>query len=738
MAVSNPPKAPTDQLRLECFKMLSRLQLILEFRPWLEYTRDHIPRRVDSPFLLLWDCFSFGAPLSTLLELLGSPTPRHMVVSAEYFDFNLSMDDRKEFFVNFIDRVHVLEEQGRLSYGEVVRVDDFTSGGFAKVIHAANRIIVALQASFPGLFVVPRGSPARRLSLVNQLMEAERSHVSRLALVADAASLLYEQMDAMDASLEVFIVNCSRLMPYHDHVLQSLTGAKDAGQEQWEEVFAFTNKLFRTKIIASYRSICANYLGFMAFLKHVKAKSVHAEHAGDIINNLSSILSRISEYSILLKAILDVTSPDNPSSYDSLCAMAFEMHDISDSIEEVGRSAKLFPNAEALGAVILDDHLMGDPATGLHFSVFLYETMMFCCVEKGLSGNGGTHTLYPIKPWELGPALSHNTQLAVSFVIRTASLKTLHCIDTAFFEITWSHSPTEDRSVIFYPMMPLQYTQWTSQLEMFVSRVYHSTSIPVDTRAGAEGDNFSVLSSAMSLIVTGDETILGRRRSTARPWSMIGRKGPRSDSSSVIQKGDQISILSPTLLPTLFTNSSATSKSPTRSGFSVDIPPLTPLLATFFSETDETVPNLTGKIVREGQYPIAHGGYSDIWKGVLQQDDSRELKVAVKVLRNTTSDPVLKAKLVERLNRELNIWKRLSHPRILELCGTVSNFGPYTSMVCPWMENGSVSQYMEKAGDLLCIAERLRLIDEVADGLSYLHKCSVIHGDLTGASCIVL
>ena len=175
--------------------------------------------------------------------------------------------------------------------------------------------------------------------------------------------------------------------------------------------------------------------------------------------------------------------------------------------------------------------------------------------------------------------------------------------------------------------MPLQYTQWTSQLEMFVSRVYHSTSIPMD-RARADGDNVSLLSS-MSLLLTGDETILGRCRSTARPWSMIGRKGPRSDSSSVIQKGDQVSILSPSLLPTLFTNNSANPKSPTRSGFSVDIPPLTPLLAAFSSEIEEGVPNLTGKIVREGQYPIAHGGYSDIWKGVLQQDDSQELKVDV-------------------------------------------------------------------------------------------------------------
>lgn len=200
----------------------------------------------------------------------------------------------------------------------------------------------------------------------------------------------------------------------------------------------------------------------------------------------------------------------------------------------------------------------------------------------------------------------------------------------AFFEITWSHSSTTDHSVVFYPMMPLQYTQWTSQLEMFVSRVYHSTSIPVD-RARAEGDNDSLLS-AMSLRLTGDETVLGRRRSTTRPWSMIARKGPRSDSSSVIQKGDQISILSPTLLPTLFANNSAIPKSPTRSGLSVDIHSLTPLLAVFPCETDESLPNLTGKIVREGQYPIAHGGYSDIWKGVLQQDDSRELKVYISFL----------------------------------------------------------------------------------------------------------
>ena len=38
--------------------------------------------------------------------------------------------------------------------------------------------------------------------------------------------------------------------------------------------------------------------------------------------------------------------------------------------------------------------------------------------------------LYLSKPWELGPALSQNTQLTMLFAIPTESLTTLHCIDT--------------------------------------------------------------------------------------------------------------------------------------------------------------------------------------------------------------------------------------------------------------------------------------------------------------------
>lgn len=56
-----------------------------------------------------------------------------------------------------------------------------------------------------------------------------------------------------------------------------------------------------------------------------------------------------------------------------------------------------------------------------------------------------------------------------------------------------------------------------------------------------------------------DEDADGRRHSHPRPWSLIARKGTRSESSSFIQQEiddveDAESFLSPRLLPTLFSD----------------------------------------------------------------------------------------------------------------------------------------------------------------------------------------
>jgi len=131
-----PPRAPTEQLRLESFKTVSRLRLVEAFRPWLDFSRDYVKRPTISPYFHLWDCICFGAPLNTLLELLSSPTPRHLTEDPYECDFNIPCDRRLLFFQSFIQRVQNLEIQGRLTFGEVLRVEDFTTGtssGFSRV-----------------------------------------------------------------------------------------------------------------------------------------------------------------------------------------------------------------------------------------------------------------------------------------------------------------------------------------------------------------------------------------------------------------------------------------------------------------------------------------------------------------------------------------------------------------------------------------------------------------------------
>jgi hypothetical protein len=129
--------------------------------------------------------------------------------------------------------------------------------------------------------------------------------------------------------------------------------------------------------------------------------------------------------------------------------MTFEMFQLSETINEVGielrtmwASRHLPPrlgalkslNMDGLGNAILDDRLMIDPITGTHHSVFLFQTMLFCCRERthASDGSGGGYdssTRYPTKPWEVGCALSQECGLMLVHAIPTTNIKTLHCID---------------------------------------------------------------------------------------------------------------------------------------------------------------------------------------------------------------------------------------------------------------------------------------------------------------------
>ncbi|KAL0946368.1 hypothetical protein HGRIS_012599 [Hohenbuehelia grisea] len=147
--------------------------------------------------------------------------------------------------------------------------------------------------------------------------------------------------------------------------------------------------------------------------------------------------------------------------------------------------------------------------------------------------------------------------------------------------------------------------------------------------------------------------------------------------------------------------------------------------------------DLTGEVTRQDLYPCAHGGFSDVWVGLWSYSDPTEArKVAVKVLRPQTYEEAEKSKIDKRLQRELGVWQRLEHRNIVPLLGIVSDFGPYTSMVCPWMEQGNLIKYLE--GDaLLTLQTKFQVMHDVASGLHYLHSLSIVHGDLTGSNVLI-
>ncbi|KAJ7166663.1 TKL/TKL-ccin protein kinase [Mycena filopes] len=787
------PKAPSDTLRREAWRILARLDLIIEFRPWLDHIK-HTKHAIvaNSPFALLWETFALGASLATLLNLLGSAPPRDLTIDAAASvekdfktEFGLGLAHREKYFTNFIQRVQLLELQQKIPYGEVLRVQDLFGGsnsGFSKVLKTVSRVLTAIQDSFPGLFVLPPHA-AQREEYVQELVDTERAHVAALRMTGDSAELLSEGIPRpLDPCLECLIISRPLLREYHDRVLLLLEAAVQTPlSENWHEIFAFEDET-RKNAVGAYRSICANYLGLADVLQRYLngSQPLLASHAQILLNHVSPLLSRTAAYSSLLEKILSLTSPADSSTYDALCNAAFRLAETSTNLNEMGllvrtmRASRILQqrafswqkgvDPAELGPLLLGDVLgvVVSNSAAAHsnppqqYAVFLFEMMLLCCEEMVVTaaaddGEEGGGCEYPVPAWELGPALQRLTPLNLVHAIPTPRLKLLRISDSDSFELDWidDSSAHNTRTLEFYTTSSAQYDQWSEVLEGFVPAAFvqHAPS-PSTSEAGAD-EHAGILSE--------DEDAGGRRRSHARSWSLVGRKGPRSESSSLLRQeggwaSDQESLLSPNLLPRFFGGGSqdvsplainTTFPRPSHLGTAVnealggfEVPPTPPPDSEPYVEADPaTLLDLTGQVRREGSYPQAHGGFADVWKGVWDRQPDRW--VAVKVLRSRLDDPQMEAKMNKRLARELSVWKRLDHKHVLKLLGTVSDFGPYDSMVCPWLEQGSVSKFMERRGDILSMTDRLQLLCEVADGLNYLHENSIVHGDLTGSNILI-
>ncbi|CAG7848317.1 SubName: Full=Uncharacterized protein {ECO:0000313/EMBL:CCA75738.1} [Serendipita indica DSM 11827] len=137
--------------------------------------------------------------------------------------------------------------------------------------------------------------------------------------------------------------------------------------------------------------------------------------------------------------------------------------------------------------------------------------------------------------------------------------------------------------------------------------------------------------------------------------------------------------------------------------------------------------DLTDKITINNSADGVPGGFATVYKGLLNNKE-----VAVKVSRFKRKRPKpapWEHSLERRIKREIKVWAAVSHPNILPFLGYAREFGDFLTMVSPWCSLGDASSYLDTHRDIR-FDERIQLLLDVCEGLAYLHKLGVIHGDL--------
>ncbi|KAF7356488.1 Kinase-like protein [Mycena venus] len=148
------------------------------------------------------------------------------------------------------------------------------------------------------------------------------------------------------------------------------------------------------------------------------------------------------------------------------------------------------------------------------------------------------------------------------------------------------------------------------------------------------------------------------------------------------------------------------------------------------SESCDRLPSslfITGVSARE-EHPTFGGGYGDIYRA-----SYIDRPVALKRMRYFLRGSDLR-RIHLKFCREALVWKDLQHPHILVFLGIDRETFPSSlCMVSPWMEHGTVMNYLQIHGH----GNVDKLLYEIAQGLQYLHSCNIVHGDLRGGNILV-
>ncbi|KAL5520253.1 hypothetical protein ACEPAG_9466 [Sanghuangporus baumii] len=570
-------------------QLLPRLRLIPEFRCWLPpaYIVDNCSWDILEPktsqALTLWNSLSQGTPLLILLDLLGSKTGGNSLV----YEGNKGDEDNQStnavFIAEFLRRVEILEIQGRLSYGEIFRVEEFLSGscsGFIKVLKLVQRVLDCLEATYPNLYELPRSAERQKEDLFEKFLDSEMLYLEDMKDMKECTVAIMKLSDTNPMVLEYLAAQIDRIILYQEHIIAHLqsVGVRSTDSIRWSRLFGIRENMYISGA-GAYRSYCSQYYSLLDFIDFTCIKNRQNEtlyaRCFELSQQLAFPTDHILSFIDTCSAVLDVTHPvENFPAFKALCSAYQTLLSLKDDISEVMRSkrasyAKRYisnrtPHAHlnmdclALGEFILDDCLHIEfrnfygpnqsrdtsavlltpndsphpqREAGTYVFAFLFEQILLLGRPiitsdklQHASGSQNHNSLYcPDSEWNFGPAIHSCTPFDVLCAVSLAEIIHVERSESEDFSVGVTWVGREDgptNTLLLVFACGKQLEQWIRAL----SRLAPSNSVLIDI-TDCDECNGKHLSAANSLSWLDDLEFSRRSMSSKpRPWSLIARK----------------------------------------------------------------------------------------------------------------------------------------------------------------------------------------------------------------------
>jgi len=133
----------------------------------------------------------------------------------------------------------------------------------------------------------------------------------------------------------------------------------------------------------------------------------------------------------------------------------------------------------------------------------------------------------------------------------------------------------------------------------------------------------------------------------------------------------------------------------------------------------------------EIEAPLGRGGMGAVF---LARQLSLDREVAIKVLASELADDPL---FLERLEREARTMARLRHPNIVAVHDFQKLADGGAAIVMQFVEGGSLRELLQRHPNGLPVAQALRLIRQIAAGLSAAHAAGIVHRDMKPENVLI-